>query len=84
MEEGFLEELRFKEQDRPGRVKSGEQGNYEEPENDLRCLGRKGSQWLDIPTPGYGHRPGCFWTPGKLGVFQMGPFNSVKTQVPRP
>lgn len=23
MEEGFLEELRFKEQDRPGRVKSG-------------------------------------------------------------
>lgn len=33
MEEGFLEELRFKEQDRPGRVKRVGSKETEEPES---------------------------------------------------
>ena len=87
VEEGFMEELSFQEQDRPGQVKIGEEGNYEEPRTGLRCFRRKGGQWS-------GHSYTRLWTQAWVSLWGLdtrkvegipdSSFNSVKTKVPRP
>lgn len=76
VEEGFMEELSFQEQDRPGQVKIREEGDFEEPKTGLRCFRRKGGQWSGHSCTRLGPRPRCLcgvWTPGKSRVFQTAP-----------
>lgn len=57
VEEGFMEELSFQEQDRPGQVKIREEGDFEEPKTGLRCFRRKGGQWSGHSCTRLGPRP---------------------------